>query len=118
MKVEWKDYEGVKYLSVSYNECKTSEELVKTLEDEAEIIRKSSNVLLLVNFEGAPTSNEFMDKLRDMAKEPAFANINKTAMLGMSGIKKIFFNTYLIFSNDKKAKTFDHESDAVSWLVS
>jgi len=92
--------------------------MIRTLEEEAEIIRQNPGIRILTNYQGAPASNEFMDKLRELTKDPAFPTIRKDAILGITGIKKVFFRVYAAFSNDKSSKVFDKGSDALSWLVS
>lgn len=118
MAITWETHNGVKYLNVDYGDCKTGEQMIAQLEEEAKIVRETPSLMILTSYEGAPSSNEFMDRLKVVSKESSMAHIKKNATIGITGVKKILFNTYIIFSHDKTIKAFDTREAALAWLVS
>ena len=72
--------------------------------------------LTLANFTNAITSNEVMDYLKSEETVAVNKKVNKAAVVGITGIKKIFLNVFNSFT-DNKTKAFDTEEEAKEYLV-
>ncbi len=59
-----------------------------------------------------------MNELNKAGKEVFESKAEKQAILGLTGLKSILFQTYLRFTGTKTTKAFTSEDEAVDYLVS
>ena len=112
-------YKSKEVLHVDYR-MKSPAEMEEVLNDNVEYIRdvraKGQDCLLMIDLRNVPVSDEFFLKLRNTGN----ANkkyVLKSAILGIHGIKKLFFQMYQLFLTDSKMKVFDEENEALEYLV-
>jgi hypothetical protein len=117
MEVKWIEYEGKKILYSNFQGAKNEDELLKTLNTQIEILRKEAQkTLLLVNIGDVHATDKFNSELRRLSKEVVQPKTSKSAMVGITGVKKIIFSAIIRFSGEN-AKLFDTEEDAKKWLA-
>jgi len=110
-------HKGKKILFVDYKPCKSIDEMVKLLDDIRQLYEKSSESFLALNdFTGTFGSNEFMSHAKKH-KELFDRKTIKTAVLGITGIKKILLNGYNVFVKNKQMP-FESKEQALEYLVS
>ena len=71
---------------------------------------------ILSNFDGVPVGTEFMNKVKPWGKELQ-PKIKRQALLGVTGLKNILLQGYILFTGEKEIKTFDSEAEALDYLT-
>jgi len=101
---------------IDYTHCKNTDEMIKVLEDVRREFEKPGGPYLTLNdFTGTFGSSEFMNTAKKY-KELFDNKTLKTAILGITGIKKILLNGYNAFVR-KKQMPFDTKEEALEYLV-
>ena len=117
MKVEWIEYKGKKILHTEYSWAKNDKEIIATLHQQVDALKKvSGKTLLLVNINDVHAGAESLSELKKYGKDIKREKVEKTATLGVSGIKKVLFTAYIAFTGEIN-KAFDNETDAKEWLI-
>ena len=118
MQVKWIEYKGKKILSVDYRGANSLEDMVNVLHQEVNIEKTlKEKTVVLANFEGTHGSGEYMSELKKLGKEVRNEKTSKTALLGITGVKKVLLSAYIAFTGDKNLRPFDNEEDALAWLI-
>lgn len=118
MEVTWIEYGGKKVLFSNYEGCKTSKEMISILYKEAEMLKKhEGKALVMANYEKSFGSNEYMNALKEISEEVLKNKIEKTATLGITGVKEALFKGYMFFSGQKKVRLFYDKDEALEWLI-
>jgi hypothetical protein len=121
MAVDWIKFRGEKVLFVDYANFKANEVLPQ-MRKAAELCNNSSfKVLLLANFENVDLGkvserNEILQEAYQLGLKVFNEKTKKSAIIGMSGIKKMFYNLYVRFSKHE-IKLFDTKESALAYLV-
>ena len=114
---KWIEHKGKRILYVDYRGLKTAEELIQTLDESIrQEVDSPTKVLVLANVEGSSGSSEYMERVKQAGKENA-QKVQKTALVGTTGVKVILLSAYLRFTGDKSTRSFDTEAEALDWLV-
>ncbi|HAP44751.1 MAG: hypothetical protein A2087_12255 [Spirochaetes bacterium GWD1_61_31] len=117
MGVQWIEIKGKKILYVDYRGVTKTEDSLKILREAIEIERASAGgLLLLQNYEGTHANEEFVAEIKRLGAEVS-DKLAKNAVVGLSGIKKIFLSAYVRFSGEKVLRSFNTEAEAHDWLV-
>ncbi len=117
MSISYINHKEKKILYIDYTQCKSSEELILVLHKVRDEYKNSNEMFLSVSdFTGTFGSKEYMDEAKKIGKEVFDDKTLKSALLGITGIKKILLNAYnLIVKN--KLVPFDNKEDALEYLV-
>jgi hypothetical protein len=92
-----------KILHVDYSGAKNNNDLISVLQQEVEIERKlEGKTLCLVDVTNAHAGKSYMAELKKLGKEVRSIKVEKTATLGVTGIKKILFEAYVRFTGEAK----------------
>jgi len=111
------EHKGKKILFVDYTKCKSIDEMIKLLEDVRREYEKASDKFLALNdFTGSYGSNDFLNRASKY-KDLFDSKTIKTAVLGITGIKKILLNGYNAFVKNKQIP-FNTKEEALEYLVS
>lgn len=111
------NHKGKRVLFVDYTHCKTANDMIKQLEEIKDLYQKSNFQFLALNdFTGTYGSSEFMNKAKEH-KELFDSKTLKTAVLGITGLKKVLLNGYNMFVQ-KKQVPFNTKEEALDYLVS
>lgn len=103
---------------IDYTDCKSKEEMIATLRDAAELFKTSTEkVLSLSDFTGTFGSKEFMEESKRLSIEVLRAKIEKAALLGITGIKKMLLQRFNAFSTNKLVP-FNTKEEVLEYLVS
>jgi hypothetical protein len=111
---EWIDFKGKKILYVDYRKH-TEDEMIDLLEKEANMMKENGKTKLIVNFDGAAVPPNFLKRAKELGKETINPNTDKSAIVGVDGIKAILLKAYNTFSGDKlhPVKTLDEAKEYV-----
>ena len=114
MSVQWIEYKGKKILYVDLRGLR-DDLVVKEVELEAKMIAASpTKVLILANVEGASIAT--MGQLKQLGKDVISPKTEKSAILGVTGLKDILYRAYNSFSGSGSL-VFRTETEALEWLV-
>jgi hypothetical protein len=118
MEIKWIEHKGRKILYDDFRGAKNENELMELLYQAIEIEKKSAEkFLLLINVENTYMTQKYMDEVKRSGKEYRNEKALKTALVGITGLKKILYQGYIAFTGNTKTKPFDNEEAAKDWLV-
>jgi hypothetical protein len=118
VKVEWIEHKSKRILYVEYSGARNDDELIDILHKEVEIERQlTGKILCLVNVSDASAGRRYMQELKKLGREVRRNKVERTATIGVSGVKEILFKSYIAFTGETN-KTFSSEKEARDWLVS
>lgn len=108
-------YKGQEITYLDYR-GKSLEEIKAILEEAVEqALKENKQRYLLTNITGVFAVPEFMDAVNAATKKTKHLTL-KSAVVGVTGAKKILFNTYNAIIGTE-AKAFNDEEAAKEWLV-
>lgn len=116
MSTKWIDYSGKKILYTDYRGLQEAQ-LVQAIEAQAQMVRMMPHkVLILDNITDVNITKDFMNRAKELGKEIIETKTLKNAIVGVTGIKKVFVQTYNFFTGGK-SHAFEKEIDALEWLI-
>src|SRR5512142_1376719 len=96
----WINYNGKTILYTDFNGLSKTDDLIAVLdESERKVLESPEKVLLLVDVSNASISAEFMTRLKTNTN--AAAHINRLALVGITGLKKVLIDGYLRVVGDR-----------------
>ena len=99
MGVSWIEYKGKKILFSDYRGCHSADAMLKVLYDEIEILhQQNEKVLVMANYNDCSPTGEYFHAVKKFGKERLKAKTSKTATIGINGVKRLLFNTYISFT--------------------
>jgi hypothetical protein len=114
MNIKWITHSNKRILYSDYRGL-NSEQMISQIKQEAEIILKAgSKILYLGNFEGTVVDSAFMKIANELGKKTQVLN-EKSAVVGVSGMKTVMLNTYNLFTKGQ-LKAFSTEEKALEFL--
>ncbi len=120
METQWTLHNGKRILQVDYSNCKTSEDLLSVLH-KAIVQEKSfpdNQGLTLADFSGScAISTQYMEEAKKLGVEIRNQKVAKTALLGITGIRKVLLGAYQMFTGDRNTRAFDNKKSALMWLT-
>jgi hypothetical protein len=117
MSISYVNYKGRKIMYVDYTHCKNTEELLQVLDEVRREYEKTTETFVAVaDMRGNFGSSEFMNKAKQLGKDILDARTTKTAILGVTGVKKILLNGYNAFVKNKLVP-FDTKEEAFEYLI-
>lgn len=118
MEVSWIEHNNKKILFSNYEGCITADEMIGVLYTERNILlSQDKKVLVMSNYRDSFGSPRYMDEVIKVGKLVLKQKIEKTAVLGICGVKKILFKAYLHYSGQKNVKVFCTRDEALAWLT-
>lgn len=114
---EWITYKGHKILFADYTGLR-DHDIVKMMQTANKMIGEADgSVLALADFSGTYATEEIVQYLRSEDSKQAAKKLKKNAVVGVTGIKKIFLNMYNMVTGGG-AKPFDDLESAKVYLIS
>ena len=108
-------YKGKEISYLDYRGMKL-EEIIKTMDEATKSsLQENKRRLQLSNLTGVFAVPEFMDKVKEAGKKTRHLTI-KSAVIGITGAKKLLLTAYSTFTGIN-IKAFDDEESAKEWLV-
>jgi hypothetical protein len=103
--ISYLDYRGMKL-----------EDILKTIDEASKsALLENKRRLQLSNLTGVFAVPEFMDKVKEAGKKTKHLT-SKSAVVGVTGTKKLLLNAYNTFTG-ANMRAFDDEESAKEWLV-
>ncbi len=117
MNISYISFKEKKIMYVDYKSCKNSQEMLNVLEDVAAEFRKTNEQFLTLNdFTGNFGTEEFLKRAKELGPEVFDAKTLKSAILGITGVKKILLQAYNKFVKNKQVP-FDTKEEALEYLA-
>lgn len=118
MEVTWIQHKNSKVLFSNYDGCITADEMINILNTEKNILlQQHEKVLVMSNYQNSFGSPRYMKEVVRVGKLVLKQKIDKTAVLGINGVKKILFNAYLNYSKQNNVRAFFSKEEALEWLT-
>lgn len=119
MPAKWMERGGKNILYVDFRNLSSQEILLLMKESDDLVLSSPGKVLYLGNIENAAVSREVMKQLRQYADKSVRKRFEKLAVVGVSGVKKVFFDAFvaMLDKSSVQVKAFGTEEEAVKWLV-
>ncbi|MDB4835391.1 hypothetical protein OAH12_02270 [Cyclobacteriaceae bacterium] len=116
MPIKWIEHKGKQILYVDYRML-SPKKTMELIYEAAEISRKSEGgVLVVSNFEKVAITCQIMEEAKVLGKEVFKDKTAKSAVLGVTGMKRILLSIYCQFTKDKVV-AFGSLEKAVDYLV-
>jgi hypothetical protein len=114
---EWITYKGRTILFADYTGLR-DHEIVKMMQTANRMIGEADgSVLVLSDFSGTYATDEIVKYLQSEDSKQAAKKLKKNAVVGVTGIKKLFLNMYNMVTGGG-AKPFDDLESAQEYLIS
>jgi len=108
-------YKGKEISYLDYRGMKL-EDILKTIDEASKkALLENKRRLQLSNLTDIYAVPEFMEKVKEAGKKTKHLTI-KSAVVGVTGAKKLLLNTYNMFTG-ANLKAFDDEESAKEWLI-
>ena len=116
-RVKWINYKGKDILCDDYTNLQGDEfvEIIKTLTDHVMKVGKK-DILLLLDLNNSYTNKPVVSAFTEAGKRVRPV-VKKTAVLGITGVKKVLLNAVNKLSSID-ANPFSSEEEAKEWLIS
>lgn len=117
MSISFLTHRDVPIMYADYRECKKPEQQIQLLEEVAKSMKTKGKVRLLVDYNNISAGPDYMSKVKDYGKTVFKDHMQCSAVLGITGLKKILFNGYNRATGATNVKTFDTKEAALDWLA-
>ena len=112
----WTTEEGKEILFISYRFLSPNQ-IVEQFTKAVEMGKaKGGDLLVLSDFKNVPITKVIVDELKVLAAEAVKEQKVKSAILGITGIKRFLITIYSQFSNDTPTP-FDTYQEAINYLI-
>ena len=101
-----------------YTGLKVEKDQLALLEEVAlEIAKHLNPTLLLVNYDGVNGGIVYMSQLKELGNTVFKKHMKCSAVLGITGLKKILFNGYSRATGASNVAAFNTREEALEWLT-
>jgi hypothetical protein len=116
MPISWITHGGKRILYTDYRTLKEDQMLGLLAEGFIVTAESPEPILVLMDLRETFVTGEFIKKLKSYGSEIK-GKIIKASVLGIAGVKKILFNTILVFLGSPDFKAFTDEGEAKEYLA-
>ncbi len=117
MPASWIEHGGRQVLFFDYRGQRSDAELIATLEAGSAMMQALLHPALLYNdFEGSVIGSAFMKRVKQVGRQNSRL-IGRSSLIGISGLKIIFFNAYLKATGEQQTRAFRSRQEALDFLV-
>ncbi|MFY0626610.1 MAG: hypothetical protein JXR07_09955 [Reichenbachiella sp.] len=118
MPIEYIQHKGKKIMFADYRSCKQEVQQLELLENVAkEMAKFPEQTLLLVDYDGVSGGIAYMTRVKELGNTVFKKHMKNSAVLGITGLKKVLFNGYNRATGTNNVKTFNTREEALDWLV-
>lgn len=111
------EHNGRNVLYIDYSRCKSTEEMLAILETVKEhFVRSHGTFLTLNDFTGVTADNEFMAKVKSYSNKIFDPRTERSAVLGVTGLKKMILCMYNTMVSNKQVPFYD-KTKALNYLT-
>lgn len=112
------EHQGKRILLLDYAGVRDPDEALRAIQHSKEVVARQppGSLLVMTVVRDARYNAAVLQGMKELAAHNA-PYVKASAVVGMSGLHRIAYQAVILFSK-RNIKTFDHESDALDWLVS
>ena len=111
------EHKGRKILYVDYREL-GSREILQLISETIDVVIASPRpVRLLGNIGDAWVSPAVMKEMKKLGGTILRQKLEKTAVVGVTGVMNVFFNAYVAVAGKDTVRKFPGEKEALDWLA-
>jgi hypothetical protein len=114
---KWVEHKGRKILYVDYRELGSQGILLLINESFTEVLASPRPVRLLGNIGDAGVSPAVMREMKKLGGTILRQKLEKTAVVGVTGVMNVFFNAYVAVAGKDTVRKFETEKQALDWLA-
>lgn len=125
MAIEWIMHKGKKILYFEAKECTTERKFLAALQELKGVVlgEEPGSVRKLTNYfqeNEKSATRKVLNYIVALGQDPEYVSRlhNRRAVIGLTGVREIYYNTYVFFSNDKSHRLFKNMNEALDYLVS
>ena len=89
--------------------------LIDSIKHVEKIVADNKELIILIDLTGVPVTKAFGEEMIT-GGVPHAKHAKKSAIVGVTGLKLFFFETYLLLSNSRM-KSFEKKEDALDYLA-
>ncbi|MBN1799738.1 MAG: hypothetical protein JW822_14270 [Spirochaetales bacterium] len=115
-RIYWLKYGEKKILYCDYSNIDTQEILKLFTKSNNVVLNSKEKILMLTDFSDVKIDKVIIQRLKDAEARAVAKKVGKTAVLGISGIKRQILNFYNA-TTGSNAKAFSNRKDALRWLA-
>tara|TARA_B100001245_G_scaffold217049_1_gene185241 strand:- start:707 stop:1087 length:381 start_codon:yes stop_codon:yes gene_type:complete len=116
--ISWIEHNGKKVLLIDYSQCKDKWEMIELVKASVEFYESEPDkVCTLSDFNNVTGSQEYMAEVKRLGKEVFDSKTEKGAVIGITGLKKVFLSGYNLITK-QKIVPFDTKDQALTYLTS
>ncbi|MGL1889296.1 MAG: hypothetical protein OCD76_22470 [Reichenbachiella sp.] len=117
MSISYIELEGQKIMYADYSGCPETDQQIDLLDKVAvEITAFNPPIPLLVSYDGVSGGVKYMTKLKEYGNTVFKKHMKCSAVLGITGLKKILFNGYSRATGAKNIAAFSSREEALEWI--
>ena len=117
MSISYLHHKGKKIMFIDYSQCKTPKDMLALLDLVKQEYEKTTESYLAINdFTNTYGSEEFLSKAKELGPKVFDKRTIKSAVLGVTGIKKILLQAYNVVVKNKQVP-FNTKAEALEYLV-
>jgi hypothetical protein len=114
---QWIEHQGKKILHNDFRGSRNEQDILSVMADLSKILTASpKKVLVLTDLTGTSVTPEVMNQVKVFGKDVMNVKIEKSAVLGITGLKNILLEGFLAVTGAKYIKPFAAEGEALKWL--
>lgn len=116
--IDWIEHKGKKVLFIDYSQCKDKWEMIEIVKASADYYQDTTEkICTLSDFNNVTGSQEYMAEVKRLGKEIFDSKTEKGAVIGITGLKKVFLSGYNLITR-QKIVPFDTKDQALTYLTS
>jgi hypothetical protein len=111
------EHQGRRILLLDYAGVRDPEEAVRSIQHSKTVVaaQPRASLLVMTVVRDARYNAAVLQGMKELAAHNA-PYVKASAVVGMSGLHRIAYQAVILFSK-RNIKVFDHESEALDWLV-
>lgn len=111
------EHQGRRILLLDYAGVRDPEDALRSIQHSKTVVagQPRASLLVMTVVRDARYNAAVLQGMKELAAHNA-PYVKASAVVGMSGLHRIAYQAVILFSN-RNIKVFDHESEALDWLV-
>ncbi|HCX20423.1 MAG: hypothetical protein CMB80_13675 [Flammeovirgaceae bacterium] len=115
--ISWIEHNGKKVLLIDYSHCKDKWQMIEVVKATASFYQSApGKIFTLSDFNNVTGSQEYMAEVKRLGKELFDAKTERGAVVGITGLKKVFLSGYNLIAK-QKIMPFNTKEQALDYLT-
>ena len=111
-------HQGLEILLIDYSNVKRPDEMIEILNQSVKILKSKPELKhVLTNVTDANMGGEFMGELKKTVAHFYDQRIEKAAVYGIEGVKRVLHRAVSAKKNESQNESFETREEALAWLT-